>query len=198
MEQRAYHHKDLKNALINAALAVVERDGPGAVSLRELAAQVGVSRAAPYRHFADRDALLAAVAARGFEDLCAIYAVALAGSGTGRERLRASLVAYLDFARHRHGLHALMFKSDFLGRTPPPAVLIPPANRAYELLWEGVRGAFPRASDTWVKARTATMMSTVVGFLVLDESGRFKPFMIAPMTREDLVHAVLEAAIGKA
>jgi AcrR family transcriptional regulator len=198
MESRAYHHKDLKNALINAALAVVERDGPDAVSLRELAAQVGVSRAAPYRHFADRDALLAAVAARGFEDLCAVYSVALVGAGTGRERLRATLVAYLDFAIRRHGLHALMFKSDFLGRTPPPAVLIPPANRAYELLWDGVRGAFPRASDTWVKARTVTMMSTVVGFLVLDESGRFKPFMIAPMTREDLVQAVLEAAIGKA
>ena len=123
MESRAYHHKDLKNALINAALAVVERDGSEAVSLRELAAQVGVSRAAPYRHFADRDALLAAVAARGFEDLCAIYMAALAGSGTGRERLRAALVAYLDFARRRQGLHALMFKSDFLGRTPPPAVL---------------------------------------------------------------------------
>jgi AcrR family transcriptional regulator len=197
MEPRTYHHKDLKNALINAALAVVEREGSEAVSLRDLAAQVGVSRAAPYRHFADRDALLAAVAARGFADLCAIYMAALAGSGTGRERLRAALVAYLDFARHRQGLHALMFKSDFLGRTPPPAVLIPPANRAYELLWEGVRGAFPRASDTWVKARTATMMSTVVGFLVLDESGRFKPFMFEPMTREDLVLAVLEAAIGE-
>jgi AcrR family transcriptional regulator len=198
MERRAYHHKDLKNALINAALAVVERDGPEAVSLRELAAQAGVSRAAPYRHFADRDALLAAVAARGFEDLCAVYTAALTGSGTGRQRLRAALVAYLDFARHRHGLHALMFKSDFLGRTPPPAVLIPPANRAYELLWDGVRGAFPRARDTWVKARTATMMSTVVGFLVLDESGRFKPFMIAPMVRDDLVRAVIEAAIGEA
>ena len=198
MGQRTYHHKDLKNALINAALAVVERNGPEAVSLRELAAQVGVSRAAPYRHFADRDALLAEVAACGFEDLCAIYTAALAGAGTGRERLRASLVAYLDFARQRQGLHALMFKSDFLGRTPPPAVLIPPANRAYELLWEGVRGAFPRAGETWIKARTVTMMSTVVGFLVLDESGRFKPFMIAPMTREDLVQAVLEAAIGQA
>lgn len=196
MKPRAYHHKDLKNALIAAAFAVVERDGAEAVSLRELATQVGVSRAAPYRHFADRDALLAAVAARGFDDLCIVYSTALAGVGTGRERLNAALVAYLDFAVRRRRLHALMFKSDFLSRTPPPAVLIPPANRAYELLWDGVRGAFPHASEIWVKARTATMMSTVVGFLVLDESGRFKPFMIAPMTREDLVQAVLEAAIG--
>ena len=69
VDKPAYHHGDLRNALIAAALAAVEQDGPDAVSLRDLAQNLGVSRAAPYRHFEDRDALLAAVAARRFEVL---------------------------------------------------------------------------------------------------------------------------------
>jgi AcrR family transcriptional regulator len=196
MEKPAYHHGDLRNALIEAAAAAVEQGGPDAVSLRELAASIGVSRAAPYRHFADRDELLAAVAARGFEDLIVVYGTALAGPGDGRARLRRALRDYMDFAWKRPGLHALMFESDFLARSPPPAVLIPPANRAYELLWEALRGAFPGAGETWIKARTVTMLSTLAGYLMLDNVGRFKPFMTEPLTRIDLIEAVLEAAIG--
>ena len=59
------------------------RAGPQALSLRDLAQSLGVSRAAPYRHFRDRDALLAAVAAKGFEDLVGIYEAALKGGGNG-------------------------------------------------------------------------------------------------------------------
>jgi AcrR family transcriptional regulator len=196
MEKAAYHHGDLRNALMEAALAALERDGPDAVSLRELAAEVGVSRAAPYRHFPDRDALLAAVAAKGFEDLVGVYEKALGGPGDGRVRLKRALRGYMAFARSRPGLHALMFESDFLARTPPPEVMLGPANRAYELLWEGLRAAFPGAGETWIKARTVTMLSTQVGYLVLDNVGRFKPFMIEPLKRDDLIEIVLEAAIG--
>jgi AcrR family transcriptional regulator len=197
MDKPAYHHGDLKSALINAALGAVEQGGPDAVSLRDLAQSLGVSRAAPYRHFADRDALLAAVAAKGFEALVAVYENALAGPGDGRERMRRSLIDYLEFARRRPGLHALMFESDFLQRKPPPRVMIGPADRAYELLWEAVEGAFPGADPVWVRARAATMLSTVVGYRVLDNIGRFKPHMVDPLTPADLLDAVLEAAIGE-
>src|ERR1700678_3007085 len=138
MDKPAYHHGDLRNALVAAALAAVEQNGPDAVSLRELAAGLGVSRAAPYRHFPDRESLLAAVAARGFEDLTVIYETAMQGPGDGRARMRQGLVGYLEFAHRRPGLHALMFESDFLRRTPPPAVLIGPADRAYEILWRAI------------------------------------------------------------
>lgn len=196
MEKTAYHHGDLANALVAAALAMVEQNGPEAVSLRDLAQSLGVSRAAPYRHFADRDALLAAVSARGFEALIQVYEAALAGPGDGRARLRRALADYMAFARRRPGLHALMFESDFLARNPPPAVLIPPANAAYELLWRALEAVFPAADPVWIKRRTVTMLSTVVGYQVLDAVGRFKPFMIEPLTRGDLVEAVLDAAIG--
>ena len=89
MSKDSYHHGDLAKALTAAALAVVEQGGPEAVSLRDLAASLGVSRAAPYRHFADRDELLAAVAALGFEDLNIVYEQALASPGDGRQRLYA-------------------------------------------------------------------------------------------------------------
>jgi AcrR family transcriptional regulator len=176
----------------------VEQGGADAVSLRDLAQSLGVSRAAPYRHFADRDALLAEVAAKGFEDLIEVYERALAGPGSGRERLRAGLIGYLEFASRRPGLHALMFESDLLRRSPPPAVLIGPADRAYRLLWQALEGAFPGADAAWVRARTVTMLSTVVGYRVLDNVGRFRPHMIEPHTAGDLLDVVLEAAIGPA
>ena len=65
----SYHHGDLRAALVKAAAAEIERSGYENLSLRELAESLGVSRAAPYRHFADRRALLAAVAADGFDGL---------------------------------------------------------------------------------------------------------------------------------
>ena len=105
-------------------------------------------------------------------------------------------MSYLEFARTRPGMHALMFESDLLQRSPPPQILIPVATRTYELLWRAVEGAFPQADQRWVKQRTVTMLSTIVGFRVLDNVGRFKPFMINPLTRRDLVEAVLDAAIG--
>jgi len=62
----AYHHGDLREALVRAALREAERGGPESISLKALARQLGVSQPAPYRHFADRDALLAAVTAEAF------------------------------------------------------------------------------------------------------------------------------------
>ena len=196
MDKPTYHHGDLKSALIAAAMAAVEQDGPDAVSLRDLAQSLGVSRAAPYRHFEDRDTLLAAVAAKGFEALVVVYETALAGPGDGRQRMRQALIDYLEFARRRPGLHELMFESDFLQRTPPPPVMIGPADRAYRLLWEAVEGAFPGADPVWVRARAATTLSTVVGYRVLDNIGRFKPHMVEGLTPADVLDAVLDAAIG--
>jgi len=160
-----------------------------------LAESLGVSRAAPYRHFADRDDLLASVAARGFEDLNAGYEAALAAPGDGHARLRIASQVYVDFAERRPGLFKLMFESDLLARDRPPEVLIGPANHAYHLLWRAVEGADPTADEKTVKARTITMWSTLYGFLALDRARRFKPFMTTPLTRAEIVEAVIAAAI---
>jgi len=196
MSKSTYHHGHLAQALVDAALKLVERGGAEAVSLRDLAQSLGVSRAAPYRHFADRDALLATVAARGFDDLVALYEAALAGSGDGRARLRAGGRAFYDFATQRPGLYRLMFESNLLNRDPPPEVLLAPAQKSYRLVWELVAGAYPDADETEVKVRTIIMISTGHGFLTLDHVGRFRPFMYEPLSHDEMVEAVMRAAMG--
>src|SRR5271170_5574322 len=115
-----YHHGDLRAALVKAAAAEIERGGYENLSLRELAESLGVSRAAPYRHFADRRALLAAVAAEGFDELTVIYRGVIAREKTPPARLTAAGRAYLAFATERPQLFRLMFVSDLLGGTTPP------------------------------------------------------------------------------
>jgi AcrR family transcriptional regulator len=196
MTKSTYHHGNLAKVLVEAALKLVEQGGAEAVSLRDLAQSLGVSRAAPYRHFPDRDALLATVAARGFEDLIVLYENALASPGDGRAKLSAAGRAFYDFATQRPGLYRLMFESDFLNRTPPPAVLIAPAEKSYRLVLQAVAGAYPEADQAEVKIRTLIMTSTSHGFLSLDHVGRFKPFMYEPLSHEEMVKAVMQAAMG--
>jgi len=117
----AYHHGDLRAALLKAAAAEIERVGYENLSLRELAESLGVSRAAPYRHFADRRALFAAVAADGFDRLTAIHPKAIASEKTPQARLAAAGRGYLAFAAKRPQMFRLMFVSDLLsGSTMPP------------------------------------------------------------------------------
>jgi AcrR family transcriptional regulator len=192
----AYHHGNLEQALIEEALKLVEQNGEMAVSLRDLAQSLGVSRAAPYRHFASRDDLLAAVAARGFEDLVALYNTAFAGPGNAQERLSAGSRTFFDFAMKRPGLYRLMFESDFLNRTPPPAVMLPAANASYYQLLHAVADANPQMSEAQARVRTIIMMSTSHGFLALYRAGRFKPFMYEPLSHEDMVEAVMRSLLG--
>ena len=67
--KKSYHHGDLRRALLDAALALVEKSGASALTLREVARRVGVTAGAPYHHFADKDAIIAAVAEEGFVEL---------------------------------------------------------------------------------------------------------------------------------
>ena len=93
---RPYHHGDLRAALLDAADALVEKGGDGAVSLREVARAAGVSATAAYRHFTDKEALLAALSARHFRDFgAALGAADTTGGMAGRGR------AYVRFALAR-------------------------------------------------------------------------------------------------
>ncbi|HYV46522.1 MAG TPA: TetR/AcrR family transcriptional regulator [Myxococcaceae bacterium] len=109
----AYHHGDLRAALVRAGAELVARRGAAALSLRAVARKVGVSHAAPYHHFADKDGLLGAIAASGFEKLDAALAGALAPL-EGRpplERFHALGPAYVRFAAAEPHLFQLMFPS---------------------------------------------------------------------------------------
>jgi AcrR family transcriptional regulator len=95
---RPYHHGQLKEALFHAALALISEVGPQAFTLREVARRAGVSHNAPYRHFRDKDELLALVAVQGFERLTAAMKRAAARGSTAEERFRLCGRGYVSFA----------------------------------------------------------------------------------------------------
>jgi AcrR family transcriptional regulator len=115
-----YHHGALRQAILDEAFRALEKEGLEALSLRGLAASVGVSKTAPYRHFSDKRELLMTLAAEGFGALADALEAALAGaevtsSGTNGSRggatagLRVLFRAYLEFAMARPALYSLMF-----------------------------------------------------------------------------------------
>lgn len=107
---RPYHHGNLRAALLARAVEVVDERGAADLSLRELARDVGVSHAAPRRHFADRQALLDALAVEGFERLGEDLRAAVARAGAAFDaRLEGLARAYLAFATHHAALLELMF-----------------------------------------------------------------------------------------
>ena len=103
-----YHHGDLKRALLEAALEMLDEEGAEGIGLRELARRVGVSAAAPYRHFRGRQALLEAVATEGFRRFSAMMA-AKEQDLPEIEQLPAMAEAYVRFALVQPALFRLMF-----------------------------------------------------------------------------------------
>jgi AcrR family transcriptional regulator len=117
-----YHHGALREALLSASLRLIEAEGIGAVSLRRVAREAGVSPGAPYHHFADRGALLAALTAQGFQLLAQDMAAARANTGSPVEALSAVLRAYVAFAQQHPAYFRLMFRPELSGWHKDPAV----------------------------------------------------------------------------
>lgn len=117
---KAYHHGDLREALVRAALEILEDSEVTAVSVRAAARRAGVSTGAPYRHFADRDALLSAVAAVGYRELAGVLIAAHPAPAT-TEDLAEIAIAYVHFALTRPGLFRVMF-AEGCDRTNPDRV----------------------------------------------------------------------------
>ena len=103
-----YHHGDLRAACLRAAMELLEEGGATALSLRAVARRAGVSPAAPYRHYADRDALISAVGAVGYRELAEQLAAAHPSPSTA-EDFGAIAVAYVQFALQRPALFRVMF-----------------------------------------------------------------------------------------
>jgi AcrR family transcriptional regulator len=104
----AYHHGDLRAALVGAAMDLLEEGGEAELSLRAVARRAGVSPAAPYRHYDDREALVSAVAAVGYRELAERLAAAHPSPSTPDE-LASAAVAYVQFALERPALFRIMF-----------------------------------------------------------------------------------------
>ena len=96
--KRAYHHGNLRKALLDAGVALIGEAGPKGFTIREVARRAGVSHNAPYRHFRDKDELLEAIALEGFGRLTAAMKKRSAAGAKAAERLRLCGCGYVDFA----------------------------------------------------------------------------------------------------
>jgi AcrR family transcriptional regulator len=187
---RSYHHGNLKEALINAALELIAKKGPAGFTFAEAARWAGVSPAAPYRHFRDRDELLADVARRGFEQFAAVLERAWDGGKpepfSAFERLGK---AYLEFARTEPAYYSAMFEAGV--PLDISAELTAAGDRAFAV----IRTASERLIERMPQARRppALMMALhiwslshgIASLFARGDAGRRR----LPMTAEELLEA---------
>lgn len=189
--ERGYHHGNLKEALLQAALDLIGQKGPAGFTFAEAARSAGVSPAAPYRHFRDRDELLSSVAERGFEQFTAMLQSAW---DEGRPTVPVAFErlgrAYLQFAREEPAYYAAMFESGLsLGNHPAMqaagdrsfAVIRTAAERLAAMTPPGV----PRPPAMMMALHIWSMSHGIASLFARGDEARRK----LPMSPEDLLEA---------
>jgi AcrR family transcriptional regulator len=168
--RRPYHHGNLREALLDSAELILRRKGASGLTLRGIARTAGVTHSAAYHHFADREAVLGAVAARGFERLAAALA-ASGGSTAGPGGFQEMGVAYVRFAAENAALFRLMFSAEVAHARAQDSALRVASDAAFRVLLAGARSLDPSAEDATVQRRAVAAWSIVHGLsaLLLDD-----------------------------
>lgn len=197
-EERArYHHGDLRQALIDAALRLISEEGYAALSLREVARRAGVTHAAPYRHFTDKEALLGAVASEGFRMMRLAMHERMVRETPHLERLIASGVAYVLFAVEHPAHFRVMFGPHFT-RPPEPPLSCSPDTDAFGLLLrtieEGQAAGALRDTPTRELALAAWAMVHGLASLLVD--GQVEQYRTEAGGVEALVRAQLRLLLS--
>lgn len=188
--RRTYHHGNLREALVKAALDLISAKGPAGFTFAEAARSAGVSPAAPYRHYRDRDALIADVARQGFQSFTRALESAW-GGGKPNPRLAFERVGHacLHFARSEPAYFAAMFESGLCGADYPEMAL--EGDRAFAVL----RTACEALAETMPKEKRppALMMALHIWSLSHGIASLFargdRARRPIPMTPEDLLEA---------
>lgn len=192
MTRRAYHHGNLKQALVEATLELIEAKGPQGFTMAEAAKAAGVSAAAPYRHFSGKEDMIAEAARQGFEIFGDLMEYAKTrGAPSPLAAFEATGRAYLAFARKHPGYYIAMFESGL--RISADPALAAASSRAMSVLsraTEELMAHLPadiRPPSTMVSQHIWAMSHGVVELFARGEPGAR-----APYTPEDL----LESGIG--
>jgi len=169
MAKQGYHHGNLCEALVEAALALIVQKGPQGFTLSEAARQAGVTPAAIYRHFAGRDDLVAEAARQGYELFAAMLSEV--GAEPGPPRVRAMARSYLAFAERHPGHYIAMFESSIdLARRP---ALAEAAGQARDLLHGACDGMSADAAE--VTAHVWSLSHGVVELYLRNSAGLSHP-----------------------
>jgi AcrR family transcriptional regulator len=168
--KESYHHGDLRHALLQAALALVAERSVAELSLREVARRAGVTYAAPYHHFADKSALLAAVACQGFEALVAELEGAAVRKTTLESELLAMAEAYVAFATAHASHYRVMFLPEGKESLDSDALRVA-GDRAFNMLLERVARARRSESDRQHRVLATTVWAALHGLSLLAIDG---------------------------
>ena len=192
MAKKGYHHGNLREALVAAALELIESRGPTGFTLSEAAKQAGVTPAAVYRHFDGREALIAEAAQQGYEIFADLMEYAYqSGQPSALKAFEATGRAYLAFARKYPGHYIAMFESGIsVNRTPELAMV---ANRAKGVLEKAAADLSQHIPED--KRPPASMFSAHIWAMshgVVELFARNSPGRASPFPPEDL----LETGIG--
>ncbi|MBB5517714.1 TetR/AcrR family transcriptional regulator [Amphiplicatus metriothermophilus] len=194
---RAYHHGDLRRALLAAGETELAEKGLEGFTLRGCARRAGVSHAAPAHHFRDARALLTALATEGFRRFAANMRTRMKAAGRDpRARLAASGLGYLDFALDSPALFRLMFASDYPDRDDE--ALQQAGEESFAILLDAVkeaRGRDPRA-DADAMTDAVAAWSLVHGLANLLLAGRLPPIAeLAPAEKEKAIRSVIDRLV---
>lgn len=190
---KPYHHGDLRRALLDAALESIDEQGMEGLSLRGIARRAGVSHAAPYHHFSDRAALVAAVAEEGFRFLRQAMLDRIADVEEPRRRLQQVGVGYVLFAV-RHPAHfRVMFSPEVTDKRTHPS-LEAAAGAAFGVLSDAIHEcqAAGALRERDIEVLSATAWSLVHGLAVLSLAGRLHVPCADPMDVEALTTTVTD------
>ncbi|OBH19233.1 TetR/AcrR family transcriptional regulator [Mycolicibacter sinensis] len=184
---KTYHHGDLPGTLVRAAMELLEDNGATELSLRAAARRAGVSTAAPYRHFADRNALLSAIAAVGYRELASDLVAAHPAPKTADD-LAGIAVAYVQFALSRPGLFRVMFTERC---DPSNAERVAAVTAIQDYLNFAVQQVFPSADPG---AMSTAVWGLVHGLAFLHLDGKLDAS--SPQVVADQVRAAVRTAAG--
>jgi AcrR family transcriptional regulator len=188
----SYHHGNLKEVLLEAARKLIEQYGPAGFSLTEAARLAGVSPAAPYRHFRDRDALLAEVARSGFERFAARLDMAWNnGVPTPLSAFENLGRAHLTFARDEPASYVVMFETGILPGTDGQT--IPAAERAFDVLQKASAALcrqLPEAARPPIKLMSLHVWAISHGVASLFAQGNLQARKV-PMAPEEILESAM-------
>ncbi|KEJ96572.1 DNA-binding transcriptional regulator, AcrR family [Pseudosulfitobacter pseudonitzschiae] len=171
-DQSTYHHGNLKEALVQAGLDILNQQGLADLTLRACALRAGVSHTAPKNHFGNLAGLMSAIAARGYQRLTETMQTGLPPDASRADRRQAAMGGYVEFARQNPGLFELMFSPQRTNGDDPD--LLHHAGRCFAVLCDVSEGLIWDKSDAPDAALRAQVMhwSMVHGFAQLTASGK--------------------------
>ena len=195
-KDKPFHHRNLKEALHDAALSLLDAGGVSAVTIRAVAREVGVSHAAPVNHYKDRRSLLTTIAAQQFQIILAIIEERLGASGLSRaERIEAIPNAMLDYGLKHPNRYQLLWRRDLIDYADPR--ILKTTDRIYDWLCEEIQQAIPESAfdrDTVAIA----LWAMVHGYVDMRQNGMFleKSDTVSGLPRQRAMLDVFRAVLG--